>query len=53
VRLARSRWPEQDDVLLRVQEVELPQVFDDRFLDRALVAEVELLEGLARRKRAA
>jgi hypothetical protein len=41
------RGPEQDHVLLGVQEVELAEVLDDGLLDRALEGEVELLERLA------
>jgi hypothetical protein len=38
---------EQDHVLFAVQEVELPEVLDHRFLDRSLEGEVELLQGFA------
>jgi hypothetical protein len=38
----------QDDVLLGVQKVELAEVLDHLLSDRALEAEVELLERLAR-----
>jgi hypothetical protein len=38
---------EQHDVVLRGEEVELAEVLDQRLLDRALEAEVELLERLA------
>jgi hypothetical protein len=41
---------EQDHVLARVQEVELPEVLDDGLLHAALEREVELLERLARRE---
>ena len=53
----RTRWritaprawrAEEDDVLLRGHEVELPEVGDDVAAHRALVLEVELLEALAR-----
>jgi hypothetical protein len=47
MRLARPRRAEQDDVVLGGQEVELAEVEDERLLDRALEAEVELLERLA------
>ena len=40
----------EDQVLLCVHEVELPQMLDDLLLDRALEAEVELLERLAGRE---
>src|SRR6059036_3837741 len=48
VGLAGSGWAEEDDVLAGVQEVELAEVLDDLLFDRALEAEVELLERLAR-----
>ena len=48
VGLAGAGWAEQDDVLARVQEVELAQALDDLALDRALEGEAELLERLAR-----
>jgi hypothetical protein len=38
---------EQDHVLARVEEVELPEMLDDGLLHRALEGEVELLQGLA------
>src|SRR4051812_33984296 len=53
---AMAKWvlpvprAEQDHVLPGVQEVELPEVFDDGLLDRALEGEVELLQGLAGRE---
>jgi hypothetical protein len=50
MRLAGAGRPEQDDVLLGVQEVELAEVLDDLALDRALEGEVELLERLALRE---
>jgi hypothetical protein len=50
VALAGAGRAEEDHVLAGVQEVELAEVLDDRLLDRALEAEVELLERLARRK---
>src|SRR5438552_4548849 len=50
MRLARAGWAQRHDVLLRVQEVELAEVLDHLLLDRALEAEVELLERLARRE---
>jgi hypothetical protein len=43
----------QDHVLLGGQEVELAEVLDHLLSDRALEGEVELLERLAGRKRAA
>src|SRR4051794_5825887 len=45
--LAGAGRSEQDHVLAGVQEVELPEVLNDRLLDRALEGEVELLQGLA------
>jgi hypothetical protein len=45
---AGSRGPEQDDVLFAGEEVELAEVQDGGLLDRALEAEVELLQRLAR-----
>ena len=47
VGLAGAGRAEQDDVLFAGQEVELAEVLDQRRLDRALEAEVELLERLA------
>jgi hypothetical protein len=47
VGLAGAGRAEQDHVLARVQEVELPQVLDHLALDRALEGEVELLERLS------
>src|SRR5215216_1569773 len=47
VRLAGAGRAQEDDVLARVQEVELAEVLDDLALDRALEGEVELLERLA------
>ena len=47
VRLARSRWAEQDDVVFGGEEVELAEVEHERLLHRALEAEVELLQRLA------
>src|ERR671919_438804 len=50
VRLAGPGRPEQHDVVLGVQEVELAEVLDHLLLDRALEGEVELLERLAGRE---
>ena len=50
VGLAGAGRAQEDDVLARVQEVELAQVLDDLALDAALEGEVELLERLARRE---
>jgi hypothetical protein len=50
VRLAGPGWAQQDHVLARVKEVELPQVLDHRLLDRVLEREVELLERLSGRE---
>jgi hypothetical protein len=50
VRLACAGWSEEDHVLFRVQEVELPEVLDHLLLDRALEGEVELLQRLVRRE---
>jgi len=54
IETAIARWvlpvpapAEQDDVLARVQKVELAEVLDDLALDAALEGEVELLERLA------
>jgi hypothetical protein len=47
VRLAGAGRAEQDHVLARVQEVELPEVLDDGLLHAALEGEVELLKRLA------
>ena len=47
VGLAGPGRAEQHDVLARVEEVELAEVLDHLALDRALEAEVELLERLA------
>ena len=44
----RTGRAQEDDVLARVQEVELAEVLDDLALDRALEGEVELFERLAR-----
>jgi hypothetical protein len=51
--LAGAGRAEQDDVLARVQEVELAEMLDDLALDRALEGEVELLERFRAGKRAA
>jgi hypothetical protein len=48
--LAGPGRTEQHHVLARVQEVELAEVLDHRLFDRALEAEVELLECLAGRE---
>ena len=45
--LAGAGRSEHDHVLFGVQEVELPEVLDHRFLDRALEGEVELLKCFA------
>src|SRR5512144_802547 len=50
VRLAGARRAQRDDALLGVQEVELPEVLDHLLAHGALEAEVELLQGLARRE---
>src|SRR5579872_7381547 len=50
MRLAGAGRAEQQDVVAAVEEVELAEVLDHRLLDRALKAEVELLQGLARRE---
>jgi hypothetical protein len=50
VGLAGAGRAEQDDVLARVQEVELAEMLDDLALDAALEGEVKLLERLARRE---
>jgi hypothetical protein len=50
VRLAGPGRAEQNDVLARVEEVELAEVLDHLALDGALEAEVELLERLAGRE---
>src|SRR5262249_15168341 len=47
MRLAGPRRAQEDDVVLRGEEIELAQVQDERLLDRALEAEVELLGRLA------
>ena len=41
---------EEDHVLFGVQEVELPEMLDHLLSHRALKSEVELLQGLVRRK---
>jgi len=48
--LASPWWPEEDDVLFRLDEVEGAEVGDDVPADRALVVVVEVLEGLAGRQ---
>jgi hypothetical protein len=48
VGLAGAGWAEEDHVLLAVEEVELAEMLDDLFFDRALEGEVELLQRLAR-----
>jgi hypothetical protein len=48
--LAGARRAQEDDVLLAGEEVELSEVQDRGLLDRALKAEVELLQRLARRE---
>ena len=53
VRLAGAGRAEQDDVLLAGEEVELAEVQDRGLRGRGLEGEVELLERLARGKRAA
>ena len=50
MRFAGAGRAEQHDVLLGVQEVELAEVLDHLAADRALEAEVELLERLALRE---
>src|SRR6266513_772454 len=50
VRLASAGRSEQNHVLPCVQEVELPEVLDDRLLHAALEGEVELFQGLAGRE---
>ena len=50
VGLAGAGRAEQEHVLAGVEEVELAEVLDHRLLDRALEAEVELLERLAGRE---
>jgi hypothetical protein len=48
--LAGSGRSEEDHVLARVKEVELPEMLDHGLLDRALEGEVELLERFAGRE---
>jgi hypothetical protein len=48
--LAGPGWPEQDDVLLAVKEVELAEVQDAVAADRRLKREVELFQRLAGRE---
>jgi hypothetical protein len=50
MRFAGAGRPEQDHVLAGVQEVELPEVLYHLPLDRALEADVELLQALAGRE---
>jgi hypothetical protein len=50
VGLSRSRWPQEDHVLLGLHEVEGPEMSHHVALERALVIEVEVLEGLAGRE---
>jgi hypothetical protein len=50
VGLARPGRPQEHDVLLRLHEVERPEVGDDLSADRALVVVVEVLHGLAGRE---
>src|SRR5439155_13265976 len=50
VGLAGAGRAEQQNVFAGVEEVELAEVLDHRLFDRALEAEVELLEGLAGRE---
>jgi hypothetical protein len=47
VGLAGAGRAEEDDVVFGGEEVELAEVEDERLLDRALEAEVELLERLS------
>ena len=47
VGLARAGRPEEDDVVAVGHEVEGAEVGDDVSLERALEAEIEVLEGLA------
>ena len=48
--LSHARRPEQDHVLLSVQEAELVQALDLLALDAGLEGEVELIEGLHSRQ---
>jgi len=43
-------WPEEDDVLVALDEAELVEAVDLFALDRGLEGEVELLDGLDRRQ---
>jgi hypothetical protein len=48
--LSGARWPQEDDVLLRCNEIQRPQVRDRLPVRGALVVEVELLQRLACRE---
>src|SRR5436305_817583 len=50
VRFAGPGRAEKDHVLASVEEVELPEMLNDRLLDAALEGEVELLQGFAGRE---